>query len=321
MSENRGDTPERRGPQTEPAKEGTGETGEQRITQTEPTKPSTSTPSEEGVVWVRFAPAQVVRTIVIALLSAAVVLGALFLLWQVRTIIGWAVLALFLAAVLNPAVNWLERHRIKRSIGIVLTYLGVVVGLLLIAGILEPGRGNRVPKVPLGAARARFPVQHAQRAAGRSAQPARRVGQDLAVVRRRTGCQRRHVRLCAGDHPDAHVLPALKPRGLYERRAQAHCRAAAAARAAPPGAVGRGDLRLHHRQPRHQLYLRRTHLHRAARLRYALPGGTGAAGGAARPDPAGRGDFGRGAAGGCGLLCQPVDGHNPAGLRPGLSAV
>src|SRR5215217_4119691 len=121
MSENRGDTPERRGPQTEP------------------TKPTTTpTPSEEGVVWVRFAPSQVVRTIVIALLSAAVVLGALFLLWQVRTIIGWAVLALFLAAVLNPAVNWLERHRIKRSIGIVLTYLGVVVGLLLIVGIFVP---------------------------------------------------------------------------------------------------------------------------------------------------------------------------------------
>jgi predicted PurR-regulated permease PerM len=113
-------------------------TGEQRITQTEPTKPSTPTPSDEGVVWVRFAPSQVVRTIVIALLSAAVVLGALFLLWQVRTIIGWAVLALFLAAVLNPAVNWLERRRIKRSIGIVLTYLGVVVGLLLIAGIFVP---------------------------------------------------------------------------------------------------------------------------------------------------------------------------------------
>jgi predicted PurR-regulated permease PerM len=138
MSENRGDTPERRGPQTEPAKEGTGETGEQRITQPEPTKPTTPTPSDEGVVWVRFAPSQVVRTIVIALLSAAVVLGALFLLWQIRTIIGWAVLALFLAAVLNPAVNWLERRRIKRSIGILLTYLGVVLGLLLVLGIFVP---------------------------------------------------------------------------------------------------------------------------------------------------------------------------------------
>src|SRR5215218_5960748 len=138
MSEDRGDTGERRGPQTEPAKDGIGETGEQRTTQPEPTKLSTPTPSDEGVVWVRFAPSQVVRTVVIALLSAAVVLGALFLLWQVRTIIGWAVLALFLAAVLNPAVNWLQRHRIRRSIGIVLTYLGVVVGLLAIVGIFVP---------------------------------------------------------------------------------------------------------------------------------------------------------------------------------------
>ncbi len=92
----------------------------------------------EGVVWVRIAPSQVVRTVVVALLAAAVVLGALFLLWQVRTIIGWCVLALFLAAVLNPAINWLERHRIKRIIGIVLTYLGVVLALLVIVGFFVP---------------------------------------------------------------------------------------------------------------------------------------------------------------------------------------
>jgi predicted PurR-regulated permease PerM len=92
----------------------------------------------EDVVWVRIAPSQVVRTVVIALLATAVVLGALFLLWQVRSIIGWGILALFLAAVLNPAVNWLQRRGIGRSIGILLTYLGVVVGLLLIGGIFVP---------------------------------------------------------------------------------------------------------------------------------------------------------------------------------------
>jgi hypothetical protein len=36
------------------------------------------------------------HTVVVALMSA-VVLGALFLLWQVRTFIGWFVVALFLA--------------------------------------------------------------------------------------------------------------------------------------------------------------------------------------------------------------------------------
>jgi len=74
------------------------------------------------------------------LLTVVVVLVALFLLWQVRTFIGWLVIALFLAAVLNPAVNWLQRrHRlIKRPIAIGLTYLGVLVALLFVVGIFLP---------------------------------------------------------------------------------------------------------------------------------------------------------------------------------------
>src|ERR687898_389508 len=142
MSEDTGNTGERRDSQTEPTTPSTPAPGEgkseQRVAQTQPAGLSLPIPGDEEAVWVRIAPSQVVRTIVIALLTAVVVLGALFLLWQVRSIIGWAVLALFLSAVLNPAVNWLERRRIKRSIGIVLTYLGVVVGLLLIVGIFVP---------------------------------------------------------------------------------------------------------------------------------------------------------------------------------------
>jgi predicted PurR-regulated permease PerM len=104
-----------------------------------PTEPDGSVPGP-SVVWVRISPSQVVRTVVIALLTAVVVLGALFLLWQVRSFIGWFVIAVFLAVVLNPAVNWLQRrHRlIKRSLAIGLTYLGVVVALLVMVGILLP---------------------------------------------------------------------------------------------------------------------------------------------------------------------------------------
>jgi predicted PurR-regulated permease PerM len=82
----------------------------------------------------------VIRTVTIALLTTAVVLGAFFLIWQVRTFVGWLVIALFLAAVLNPAVNWLQRrHRlIKRPIAIGLTYLGVLVALLVVVGIFVP---------------------------------------------------------------------------------------------------------------------------------------------------------------------------------------
>jgi predicted PurR-regulated permease PerM len=90
--------------------------------------------------WARASTSQVVRTVATALLTTAVVLGALFLMWQVRTFIGWFVIALFLAAVLNPAVNWLQRrHRLmKRPLAIGFTYLGVLVALLLVVGIFVP---------------------------------------------------------------------------------------------------------------------------------------------------------------------------------------
>src|SRR5215213_6622182 len=111
--------------------------------ETRPQKPNTepngSMPSQ-GMVWVRIAPSQVMRTVAIALLTAAVVLGALFLIWQLRTFVSWFVAALFLAAVLNPLVNWSQRrHRmIKRPLAIGLTYLGLLVALLLIVGIFLP---------------------------------------------------------------------------------------------------------------------------------------------------------------------------------------
>ena len=140
MSEGTRDTGEQRVPSAEPSTPVPGDgTSEQRVSQTQPENPSTPMPGED-VVWVRFAPSQVVRTVVIAVLSAMVVLGALFVLWQVRTFIGWFVIALFLAATLNPAVNWLQRrHRmIKRSLAIVLAYLGLVAALVLIVGVFVP---------------------------------------------------------------------------------------------------------------------------------------------------------------------------------------
>jgi predicted PurR-regulated permease PerM len=103
------------------------------------TGPGVAMPSQDSG-WARAPTWQVARTVAVALLTAAVVLGALFLLWQVRTFIGWFVIALFLAAVLNPAVNWLQRrHRmIKRPLAIALTYLGLLVALLFVVGIFLP---------------------------------------------------------------------------------------------------------------------------------------------------------------------------------------
>ena len=107
--------------------------------ETTPTEPNASMPSKDAG-WAGASPTQVMRTVAVALLTAAVVLGAFFLLWKVRTFVGWFVIALFLAAVLNPAVNWLERRfrLINRPLAIGLTYLGVLVALLLVVGIFVP---------------------------------------------------------------------------------------------------------------------------------------------------------------------------------------
>ena len=103
------------------------------------TEPNASTPSRDAG-WAGASPTQVMRTVAVALLTAAVVLVAFFLLWKVRTFVGWFVIALFLAAVLSPAVNWLQRRfrLINRPLAIGLTYLGVLVALLLVVGIFVP---------------------------------------------------------------------------------------------------------------------------------------------------------------------------------------
>src|SRR5215211_9296993 len=121
----------------------TPQTGSQAEPQGKPettlAEPNASMPSKDGG-WARASTWQVARTVAVALLTTAVVLGAFLLLWQVRTFLGWLVIALFLAAVLNPAVNWLQRrHRlIKRPIAIALTYVGLVVALLFVVGIFLP---------------------------------------------------------------------------------------------------------------------------------------------------------------------------------------
>src|SRR5215217_8728830 len=107
--------------------------------ETTPTAPNASM-LNQGAGWASASTSQVVRTVAVALLTTVVVLVAIFLLWQVRTFIGWFVIALFLAAVLNPAVNWLQhRHRLmKRPLAIGLTYLGVLVALIFVVGIFLP---------------------------------------------------------------------------------------------------------------------------------------------------------------------------------------
>ena len=171
-----------------------------------PREPNASVPSA-GVVWVRISPNQVIRTVVVALLSAAVVLGAFFLIWQVRTFVGWFVISLFLAAVLTPVVNWLQRrHRlIKRPLAIVLTYLGLVVALLFIVGILLPLLVDQIQGlIKFGAAVAQAPEGPTEYLKGLARQYQlgwvfERFSHQIDAIRSQLGDAARNFLLSSGD--------------------------------------------------------------------------------------------------------------------------
>jgi predicted PurR-regulated permease PerM len=75
-------------------------------------------------------PARTVFTVVGIVLAVAAVLEVL---WIARHVLSWILISLFLALALNPAVDWLQRHRIRRrGVAVGITYLGV---LLAVAGL------------------------------------------------------------------------------------------------------------------------------------------------------------------------------------------
>src|SRR5215211_7258554 len=262
----------------------------------------------------RASPSQVARTVAIALLTAAVVLGALFLLWQVRTFIGWFVVALFLAAALNPAVNWLQRrHRlIKRPLAIALSYLGVLVALLFIAGIFLPlllDQINGLSKFVAAAANApEGPTEYIRGLAKQNGLGGlfERFSDQLKDLRDELGALVRNIFSSTGAiaASAAGFVAALATVltltffllmgseryvnagvGLFPEAHQPLVRRILSQSA---GAV----QRLHHGQPRHQRDLRRNHLCRACGPWYALCRSAGAARCGARLDTAGWRDAG-----------------------------
>ncbi len=72
------------------------------------------------------------RAVLVVMLTALALLAGLYLLWELRNIVVWCVVAVFLAVALNPAVDWLDRRGLPRVVAIVLVYLAL---LLLVVGI------------------------------------------------------------------------------------------------------------------------------------------------------------------------------------------
>ena len=70
------------------------------------------------------------------LLIAASVL-AVFVLWQLQSLIVVLMISVVLAATIAPVVDWIERYRVPRWLGTILAYLGLIggfTGLVLLVG-------------------------------------------------------------------------------------------------------------------------------------------------------------------------------------------
>src|SRR5919204_3182367 len=82
------------------------------------------------------APVPSTRAIAKVILVAVAILGALYLLYQVRSIVKMLFIAIFLAVALGPAVDFYQRRaRVPRGLAILLVYL-TIIGAIFGLGIL-----------------------------------------------------------------------------------------------------------------------------------------------------------------------------------------
>src|SRR5207253_3714301 len=74
------------------------------------------------------------RTI-FAVLGILIAVGVvLYVLWVARHVLSWLLISLFLALALNPAVEWLQRHGVRRR-GLA-SGLTFIVALAVVGGLL-----------------------------------------------------------------------------------------------------------------------------------------------------------------------------------------
>jgi predicted PurR-regulated permease PerM len=92
------------------------------------------------------------RTVARVILVAVAIVGVLYFLYLIRTVLGMLFIAVFLAVALGPIVEIFVRRKIKRGVAILLTYLlllATVFGLgLLVVPPIVTGVNNFVGNVP-----------------------------------------------------------------------------------------------------------------------------------------------------------------------------
>jgi predicted PurR-regulated permease PerM len=84
------------------------------------------------------------RLIAKVVLVAAATLAALYLLYQIRTVVGLILIAVFFALAIAPAVNWLDARKVPRWLAILLVYLAIGSAIFGIGLLIVPPMVNGV---------------------------------------------------------------------------------------------------------------------------------------------------------------------------------
>jgi predicted PurR-regulated permease PerM len=82
------------------------------------------------------------RAVAKVVVVVAAVVGALYLAYLIREVIGLFLIAAFFAVAIAPAVNWLDHRRVPRWLAILLVYLGIGgaifgIGLLIVPPLVN----------------------------------------------------------------------------------------------------------------------------------------------------------------------------------------
>ncbi len=84
------------------------------------------------------------RVVAKVVLVAAVVIGALYFSYLIRSVIGLVIIAVFFAVAIAPPVNWLDQRKVPRTLAILLVYLAGAVSIFGIGLLIVPPLVNGV---------------------------------------------------------------------------------------------------------------------------------------------------------------------------------
>ena len=101
-------------------------------------------PPAREIAWRFVSTRTVARLVLVVLLTTLTFLLALWLLYQLQTIVVWSILALFLAVALRPVVDWMTRRRAPRAIAILLAYLVLLFVVAAVGALVAPSLFRQV---------------------------------------------------------------------------------------------------------------------------------------------------------------------------------